>query len=193
MIFIVGTDHDIQRGISGIREATPNAIAALRELISQVISNNDIQIAFEEMHESERGVDFTVCEQVCLKKVEPIPVRLIDLSHAQRSCMAIDHWASEALRFSKFVDDMRIRDQDTDEDDFDPDLYDKNAVAGMIKKLSHDVRERIWLARMIKANTWPALFICGANHVNSVSRLCAELNLGSSCFYNVKPDPEDGK
>lgn len=30
---------------------------------------------------------------------------------------------------------------------------------------SHDIRERYWLNQLLILNSWPLLFICGANHV----------------------------
>ena len=34
-----------------------------------------------------------------------------------------------------------------------------------------NVRERIWLRRLIELNHWPALFVCGPNHIERLERL----------------------
>ena len=184
MLFIVGTDHDIQRGS---QRASPAAIATFRELIDQLISDEELQIAFEEMHESERWVEATICERVCRKKRNPIPVRFIDLSREERERMSIDSWPDDEQRLKQIRDWMNKSHSAADES---AEEYSGSQKADTIKKLSHGVRERVWLAQMIKADKWPALFVCGANHVESLACLCSELNLDSQVIYNVQPDEE---
>ena len=187
MMYIVGTNHAIQRGGRG---STADEVAKFRELLVRIVADHNIQIAFEEMHEAEREVAFTVCEQVCNERETPIPVRFVDLSRGQRLDLAVDHWAEHALKSKLITNDMRSQKLDEAET-LNSQLYSESVVAQSISKLSHGVRERIWLARMIKSNSWPALFICGANHVKSVSRLCEELHVGFQYVYNVNPDHED--
>jgi hypothetical protein len=32
-------------------------------------------------------------------------------------------------------------------------------------RTSHDIRERYWLGELLDLNTWPVIFVCGADHV----------------------------
>jgi hypothetical protein len=36
------------------------------------------------------------------------------------------------------------------------------------------IREKVWLERIIKLDTWPVLLVCGADHVPTFSRRAAE-------------------
>lgn len=38
---------------------------------------------------------------------------------------------------------------------------------------SHSIRERYWLHQLAGLHSWPVLFICGANHIESFSRVLA--------------------
>lgn len=42
-------------------------------------------------------------------------------------------------------------------------------ISGLIRE-SHDRREQYWLDRIVDLNFWPALFVCGANHIDSVGK-----------------------
>lgn len=43
--------------------------------------------------------------------------------------------------------------------------------------LWHAVRERSWIGRLLGGEEWPALFVCGADHVDSVEKLWRSLDL----------------
>jgi hypothetical protein len=41
----------------------------------------------------------------------------------------------------------------------------------VLEQLVGDLRECIWLVRVLEENRWPVLFICGANHVPHLQKL----------------------
>ena len=42
--------------------------------------------------------------------------------------------------------------------------WDPETIEQEVRK-SHAIRERYWLERLLEVNCWPALFVCGTNHV----------------------------
>ncbi|WP_295590273.1 hypothetical protein, partial [uncultured Lamprocystis sp.] len=48
------------------------------------------------------------------------------------------------------------------------------------QNIRHEIRERIWIARIYAANCWPTLFICGANHAMNVQTLLCQTGCRST-------------
>jgi hypothetical protein len=38
-------------------------------------------------------------------------------------------------------------------------------------RTDHAIREQHWLSRLLEADSWPVLFVCGANHTNPFAML----------------------
>lgn len=70
-----------------------------------------------------------------------------------------------------------LNDSDSEDAWRNRDEFDQDEEVQAFTKLNHEVRERLWGARMAKEDIWPALFVCGANHCDSMSKLLAELGI----------------
>ena len=76
MIYIFGTEHDIQRGISGKRRWTERHFQEMTDELLLTIRKYSIKIVFEEMHTTITDGKKTLCEKLCEDLC--IPVRLIE-------------------------------------------------------------------------------------------------------------------
>jgi hypothetical protein len=47
-------------------------------------------------------------------------------------------------------------------------------------RASHQKRETFWLRQLLALDVWPALFVCGANHVRHFAELLEEHGINAS-------------
>jgi hypothetical protein len=140
-IAVVGTSHTYQL------PGAPAAAAFEAFIKSLFLSSNFAAIAEEMSIEalSERGATISVCKQVADKR--GARHLYCDPDRQTRACLDIrQENGIRATAQSERVSEEEIR---------------KRIQA------SHDRREEYWLDRIIKLDSWPLLFICGADHVDS--------------------------
>jgi hypothetical protein len=141
MVVIVGTSHTIQT-------ADPQLMRFLEHLCQQFM----VQAVAEEMNEE------ALAEQSCAASIPmqvasalKLPHGFCDPNRAQRRDLGIRQ--ENDIRISAF-----------------PATMPESEVAVRVAE-SHAKRERYWLDQLCDLSTWPALFVCGADHVASFSQL----------------------
>lgn len=160
-IIIIGTSHQLQCGTG---KHSAEQIQEFRSLIKRICEEERIKCIVEEMsveglhrHGVENTVPFKVSTELSLKHcyTDLTPEHLEDL------CLS----DGQIVGYSMF--------QSTNES--------KNAMRELLTdKLSHPIRERYWLANILRINTWPTLFICGSKHGESMQDL-----INSICYGPV--------
>ena len=138
-IVLIGTSHSFQR--PGSQES-----ANFGTFVEGICSRFCIAAIGEEMNEdalAENGVTQSVCQQITL---------LCGLAH----------------RYCDPDKDQRIALRILQENDIRANGFLENWWPEKIEteiRSSHAIRERYWLDRMTELDNWPALFVCGAEHV----------------------------
>lgn len=153
--YIVGTCHRLQCGSDKIEE---DRVVAFRKEILRICSENKINTIFEEMSLDGlkfHGVTKTVCQGLSSDKC--IEVRHLDLEEKERRCLSIDELKVE---------------------EYDSILYQ------LFNDLRNEIRERVWVARILEADKWPMLLICGSLHVSHVSRLLNRFCVSTEILYH---------
>ncbi len=154
-VFVLGTSHLLQCGAA---ECGDSRIVLLEEKIREVLFRHGIRRIAEEMSvdgllrhlgaEAERG---TVCQRIA---PENVPVHFVDLGVKERSCLSLsdDEIVASAMRHAE-GNDERVE------------------VRESLSCLCAEVRERVWVARVLSGGGWPVLFVCGADHAFAVREL----------------------
>ena len=151
-VFILGTSHALQCGAA---ECGVDNIALLEEEIRRLLSEHDIQRIAEEMSDDglrEKAGDKapgTVCQRTA---PDEVPIHFVDLDAKERACLSISHDDIYALMFKHPPSEQtRVREA--------------------FNQLCGEVRERVWVARVLSGDDWPVLLVCGADHALSVRDL----------------------
>ena len=149
-LYIVGTNHPLQCGASSCSSAS---IVEFRNEIHRICEDRNIRRIAEEMNQEgleRQDVLSTVAR--CVAGALGIEHQYVDLTAAER--------VSLGLNDAPFVANF---------------MYLKSSTHNVFKKrlaaLVADVRERIWITRILSTGSWPTLFICGADHSQSVKKL----------------------
>lgn len=156
-LYIIGTSHSLQCGADTVASEKIRAYEA--ELSRQVTTLNIQRIA-EEMSEDglkRHLVTETVAQRlaVCLGKT----CHHVDLSREESAALSIADG-------DKAIADLSLNRNDKTDN-----------FLGKFDALIDDVRERIWVAKILAKSEWPVLFICGANHSIAIQKLWCELGL----------------
>lgn len=142
-VFIFGTCHELQCGAA---ECGVDKISLLEREIRRIVSEYGIRRIAEEMSDDglrERRAGDQEPETVCqLIAGDDVPVQFVDLGVKERACLSLSH---------KNMEPAEVRDA--------------------LNKLRDEVRERVWVARVLSRDEWPVLFVCGACHADSVNAL----------------------
>lgn len=145
VIHILGTDHRFQTKSSDFSSESHEAFSMfVRELVAQ----HRILAIAEECHPqalAEVGVERSVPE--CVARELGIAHRHCDPDKKTRVSLGI--LQENDIRISQF-----------------PKKLSEVEVQERVKS-SHRTREEFWLHQLLDINTWPALFVCGANDVES--------------------------
>ena len=170
-VFIFGTSHSLQCGVA----CRPESIAALEAEIRRLLSEHQIGRIVEEM--SEDGLAETTEGQasrgtVCQRMAGDIPVVFVDLSHNERKTLCLANSQIDNFMLAHGRSDgerMWVRDAFSD--------------------LSAEVRERVWVARVLSGAEWPVLFVCGADHAAAVRALFTRVGVRSRVVHrDFDPD-----
>ena len=108
-----------------------------------------------------QNVRMTVCQRIA----DDTPNQQIDLDRLERSSLSLD---------DSFVIAAVMRTG-----------IPHKAVDSFI----HEVRERVWVARILSGDAWPVLLICGAEHVDAVQVLFHRLDVPTEIVHrDYSPD-----
>ncbi|AQU99763.1 hypothetical protein B2D07_02540 [Desulfococcus multivorans] len=155
-IIILGTFHPLQCGST---ECTKEQIQDYRQFLEQICINSGIQCIVEEMndeglknHEVENTIAFSTCKHLNIKH--------------QYADLSSEHLADLCL----FIDCFMFREPTNESKSHKRELLHQH--------LLNPIRERYWLANVLALNIWPALLICGSDHVKSMINLIKVLEYG---------------
>ena len=137
-------------------------ISLFEEKIRNVLSEYGIARIAEEMCDegiAESGGDEAL-GTVCQRVAGGVPVQFVDLTSAERHRLELspNDVACRTISYTQTTTEaLKFRDVLTD--------------------LCGQVRERVWVARVLSRHEWPVLFVCGATHVASVQGMFERLGL----------------
>lgn len=155
-IVIFGTSHSLQCGSDPF---TQPQIENFRAYIQEICHSHQIKLIAEEMScdgLSNYGKQTTV-SAVVAKELD-IQHAYVDLTRDDRIKLNIDDasLAMAAIHLGSEISASDLRQE-------------------LVRTLSNPVRECCWVARILAADVWPTLFICGATHVGNVGSLLGSI------------------
>lgn len=161
-LFVFGTSHPIQCGTTAVGQI---AVSAFEAELHRVCKEFGIRRIAEEMNEGgleRHGVSRTVGQTVAEK--ERITHHHVDLRPEDRVALSLDDGVMLGIAMGRYgVNAGRFRD-----------------AFGVFWS---DVRERAWIGRLLAGEQWPVLFICGADHSESIERLWNSLGLPATIVH----------
>ena len=156
-LFIIGTSHKIQCGIDAVDSRRKSAFAVeLRHVCEQ----HRISRIAEEMSKAglkHQGVKRTVGVQIAKKL--GIAHHHVDMELDERAALSLDDGPMLNIVCHRGFPDGG------------------SGFRRRFSALGDAVRERCWVGRILARREWPALFVCGSDHTDSVSRLWRSLRL----------------
>ena len=162
-LLVFGLAHPLQCGAAS---CTQGSVAAYREEIRSQCVKHSIQRIAEEMCEDGRtfhGVATTVAFELAAEL--ELAHQDLDLSHAERAALSCNDSPLLTSIMSCPQPDGGARFRE---------------ALGIV---TDEVRERVWVMRLLVEKTWPVLFLCGADHVQPVRRLWEGLGLPAAVVH----------
>jgi hypothetical protein len=147
-IYIIGTNHEYQNG----ENVTKEDILSFKAYLRYIRKKYSIKAIAEEMNK-ETLSEVNQISSTCESLVEELSIvhRYCDPDRTERKKLGIRQENEVRLNgFSSRMTEEEIRDS---------------------IRIENVKREKIWLKNIQKLNIFPLLFICGANHVNSFSKI----------------------
>ena len=147
-VIIIGTGHRLQAGHDSY---SSSQLKAFSDLLDSTRKKYRVKFIAEEMSIDVLG-DFGVTATVAKKLAdrEKLAHCYVDLTCQERSALGVDrfglHQTGQAARLSA-------------------------AQFAALEKTVEELRECVWLVRVLDSNKWPVLLICGANHAPRVQYL----------------------
>ncbi len=140
-VIIIGTEHRLQAGHDSY---SPSQIQGLSDLVEATRKKYKVKFIAEKMSDDAVptfGVAATVAKLLADKK--NVLHRYVDLCAKDRSAISLDRLSLHRAGVSAGLTN--------------PQFAVLNTFAG-------EVREYVWLVRVLEVNVWPVLFLCGARH-----------------------------
>jgi hypothetical protein len=147
-VIIIGTGHPLQAGRNSY---TSSQLKAFSDLLDRIRKKYRVKFIAEEMSSDvlgDFGVTATVAKTLADRK--KLAHRYVDLTCQERSALGVDRLG----------------------------LHQTGQTAGLsaaqfaaLEKTVEELRECVWLVRILDGNKWPVLLICGANHAPRVQYL----------------------
>jgi hypothetical protein len=152
---LLGTNHPLHFGIA----ACPgDKVEAFTGYVQELCRSAEIKHLAEEAS-ADALQSYSVHETVAsrIARERGLTYTMIDLMREERSRLAIadDQLAHAAMSLTTRFNVGPLRER--------------------LDKISNQVREGVWVARTLEADTWPTLLIVGANHVTGVEKLVRSL------------------
>ena len=109
---------------------------------------------------------------ICQRVAGEIPVVFVDLERAERAKLSLSPDGIDSFMFSHCSTNSG-----------------RAWVREAFGDLAAEVRERVWVARVVSGREWPVLFVCGADHTASVRVLFTRLGVKSTVVHrDFDPD-----
>ena len=154
---LLGTNHPLQFGSP---DCPKEQVNAYRDYLVDLCRSEGIKLIAEEasldvlqkfsVHETVGGI---------VAREAALTYRMVDLSSDERVSVGISDGQLSCATFS-----LKNKAQ-----------FNLRPLRDRLNKLSDQVREGTWVARMLLESTWPALLIVGADHVRRVEKLIRSL------------------
>lgn len=167
-LVLIGTKHTYQYGAGNAWNSeapcTPEDEQAFRQMLADVAAKQHVGCIAEEMNEDGLA-DAKKSESVpqIIAGILGLPHVFCELNRQERVAQGIKQESD--IRVAAFFKE-------------EPEEY----VEDELKDQFHR-RESIWLARIEAIDTWPVLFICGADHVPSFAALLQENGVECAVLY----------
>ncbi len=148
-VIIVGTGHRLQ---VGSEKRSLEQREKFRVYIDRLCKTHRIKLVAEEMSEDvlqDYGTVDTIPKRVATSR-RGITHEYIDLTAAERSRLSIDRLSLYSTRNSIKLTDAQF---------------------AVLEGLVGELRECLWLTRVLALNVWPTLLVCGARHVPRIEHL----------------------
>ena len=158
-IFILGTSHKLQCGAPSCGD---DKISLFEAKIRSVLSEYGIARIAEEMSDdgiAESGGDKAL-GTVCQRVGGDVPVQFVDLPSEERHLLELSPH-DVACRTFFYTETTTAAEKFRD----------------VLTDLCGEVRERVWVARVLSRHEWPVLLVCGATHVAPVRGMFERLGL----------------
>lgn len=151
-IIIIGTCHSLQCGAG-----KPDQINSYKNFIYEKCTLHNVKVIAEEMSEeglSNHGISTTIAKEL-VQGMKDIEHHYIDIPIEEKRLLKIDN--DSLAVYSEFRFTKRNKNNDK--------------LERLRKIISNPVREICWFTGLLDINIWPAMFVCGENHVDNMRRL----------------------
>lgn len=159
-VFLIGTSHAYQFGenvVFGDTTCTPEIGTEFRQYLTIAHNLHGIRAFAEEMSlDALAEMGRTVSLPKLVADELSVLHRYCDPTHQEKAQLGVHQ--DNYIRAEHMFDEW-TREQ------IDADVLARGSVP------SDRIRERFWLKRIQELDTWPLLFVCGANHFNSFAAL----------------------
>ena len=99
-------------------------------------------------------------------------VVFVDLDREERAHLSLANDQIDAFVFKHSADDG-----------------ERTRIREALSDLCGELRERVWVARVLAGDEWPVLIVCGADHAVSVTRLFRSVGVQSTIIHrDFDPD-----
>ena len=156
-LVVFGTSHPLQCGDLSV---APSAAQAFETEVRTLIRLHGIARVAEEMSQEgleHHGVTETIAARVARELNREY--HHVDLTQAERNALGLGDGPAATIR-----------------DPYNPSDSGQGFRAGTFV-FESEVRERVWMFRILNRKSSPVLFICGALHVGAIARIWALLGL----------------
>ena len=154
-VVLFGTDHNFQLPLCG-KDIEQTFYSAIYELSNSY----GVRAIAEEMNLealNEIGATYSIAQQLCNEK--DLRHKFIDPTNKERKVLGIIQ--DNDIKAEGFLNNWTP-------EHIDAEILVRGADA------SDSIRENFWLSKVMEIDTWPLLFICGADHFNSFADLLRE-------------------
>jgi hypothetical protein len=144
-VVLLGTSHRYQY-------ADDPSSAQFTQLINGICDTHSICVIGEEMSAEalqQKQASKSTCEVIA--NARSLAHKYCDPDNDKRSQLAIR--GETEIRLEGFFNN-----------------WNKKQIEAAVRA-SHQIRETYWLQQLVALDLWPALFVCGANHVSEFARL----------------------
>lgn len=148
LVIIIGTGHRLQAGHDSY---SPSQLKGFSDLLETTRKKYRIKFIAEEMSSdvlADFGVTATVAKTFADRK--KLAHRYVDLTCQERATFGINHVALHQTGQAAKLSAVQF---------------------AALEATVGELRECLWLVRVLYANKWPVLLICGANHAPRVQYL----------------------
>jgi hypothetical protein len=167
-LILIGTRHTYQYGAGNAWNSeapcTPKNEQVFRTMLTDVAAKHRVGCIAEEMNEDGLAeAERSASVPQIIADILGLPHIFCELNRRERVILGVKQ--ENDICISAFLNGKSEED-----------------VEAALKEQFH-IRESVWLDRVEALDTWPVLFICGANHVPSFTALLQESGVECEVLY----------